>query len=212
MLTLDSLEIRLGPQRRLQPPDWSLPAGATALLVGPSGSGKSTLLNVAAGLLAPAAGRVLVDGVDIAALKPAARDRFRGARIGVVFQSLRLVQALSVADNLALALALAGRKPDPARIRDTLARLGLAALARRRPRALSIGEMQRAAIARAVIARPTLILADEPTSALDDANAEAAFALLRAEAQACGASLLIATHDARLTAHGLPTLTLAGPP
>lgn len=198
MIEISSLRVEAGGRTILDLPEWRLDAGAAGLLLGPSGSGKTTLLNVIAGLIRPSAGSVKIGGEDIAALSGARLDKFRGARIGFVFQTLRLIRALSVRENLALAMRLAGAKPDPARITQTLERLGIGALAGAKPARLSVGEGQRAAIARAVVTRPSLLLADEPTSALDDANAEAAIRLLMEEAAACGATLVIATHDQRV--------------
>ena len=158
-------------------------------------------MHLIAGLLRPSRGRVLVAGRDLATLTPAELDAFRGRMIGIVLQRLHLIPALTVRDNLRLARTLARVPPDPARIDSLLAELGLAALADARPGRLSEGEAQRVAIARAVVNHPALILADEPTSSLDDANCETVLALLRAQAEGSGATLVIATHDARLKAH-----------
>jgi putative ABC transport system ATP-binding protein len=173
-------------------------AGQHSLILGPSGSGKTTLLHVIAGLLRPSRGRVRVAGQDLGALTSAQLDAFRGKTIGIVLQRLHLIAALTVRDNLRLARTLARLPPDAARIDNLIAELGLSALAGARPSRLSEGEAQRVAIGRAVVNHPALILADEPTSALDDANCAAVLALLRAQAEASGATLVIATHDARL--------------
>jgi putative ABC transport system ATP-binding protein len=191
---------------------WRLESGEAALLTGPSGSGKTTLLHTIAGLLAPDTGTVCIDGVDLAGLGEPARDVFRAGRMGIVFQTLRLVRTLTVAENLALALRLARRPVDRDRIRATLQRLGLRARAQQKPQTLSVGEAQRAALARAVIAAPRLLLADEPTSALDDANAAAAMDLLFSEARACDATLIVASHDARIRPRFTRTLDLATAP
>jgi putative ABC transport system ATP-binding protein len=179
-------------------PSWAVAAGQHSLILGPSGSGKSTLLHLIAGLLRPSRGSVRVAGQNLGALRPAELDAWRGRTVGIVLQRLHLIPALTVRDNLRLARTLARLPPDPARIDGLLAALGLAALAGTRPSRLSEGEAQRVAIGRAVVNAPALILADEPTSALDDANCAAVLALLRAQAEASGATLLIATHDARL--------------
>ena len=190
-----------GARTVLDLPAWRVGRGAHSLVIGPSGCGKSTLLHLLAGLIRPSRGRIAIDGQELAALGGAALDAFRGKRIGIVLQSMHLIGALNVRDNLRLARRLARQPPAPERIVALLAELGLARLARSRPHQLSQGERQRLAIARAVVNRPSLILADEPTSALDDANCAAVLDLLRRQAQATGATLMVATHDHRLAAH-----------
>jgi putative ABC transport system ATP-binding protein len=198
VLVLEGLARAYGARTVVAIPSWAVAAGQHSLILGPSGSGKSTVLHMIAGLLRPSRGRVLVAGRDLAALAPAELDAFRGRTIGIVLQRLHLIPALTVRDNLRLARTLARLPPDATRIDALIADLGLTALAGARPSRLSQGEAQRVAIARAVVNQPALILADEPTSALDDANCEAVLALLRAQAEASGATLVIATHDARL--------------
>ena len=211
LIHVQGLSVVASGRTILSLPEWRLAPGEAALLLGPSGSGKTTLLHAVAGLIRPTAGSVTVDGVDVAALKPGAADRFRGRTIGFVFQTLRLVRALTVEQNLALALNLAGKPADRARISAALDRLGVADLASAKPQRLSVGEAQRCAIARAVVTQPRLILADEPTSALDDANADKAFVLLQEQAAAVGAGLVIATHDSRLKTRLTNRVELAGP-
>ena len=172
--------------------------GAHTLVLGPSGCGKTTLLNLIAGVILPHAGSVEVEGNNIAQMSASQRDQFRGRRIGLVMQRLHLIGALTVAANLELAQTLAGLAKDRVRIDSVLAALDIAGKRDRRPRTLSQGEAQRVAIARAVINRPALILADEPTAALDDDNANAALDLLFAQASGHGATLIVATHDARI--------------
>lgn len=176
----------------------SLGPGEQALLLGPSGCGKTSLLNIAAGLLTPDSGEVWLGGTRMPA-GPAARDALRRRTVGIVFQTLRLISALSLRDNLLLAAHLAGQPAEG--IDRLLDQLALFHRADARPRALSQGEAQRAAIARALIARPALLLADEPTSALDDSNANRVAALLTGLAAEQGTALLVATHDSRLKAH-----------
>lgn len=173
-------------------------AGGAALLLGPSGSGKTTLLLALAGLARRMGGRVSVAGVDPGGLSGAALDRWRGRSVGLVFQDIHLVAGLSVLDNLLLAPWAAGARQDRARTSALLDRLGVGALARRPAETLSRGQAQRAAIARAMLQRPGLILADEPTASLDDAGCETVADLLLGAAAETGAALLIATHDARL--------------
>lgn len=198
LIAVEGLRHGYGAAPVVDLPSWSVPEGRHCLVLGPSGSGKTTLFNILAGLIRPERGRVTVAGQAIAELAPDALDRFRGRTVGIVFQTLHLVKALSVADNLRLARYLAGLAPDDGRILGVLAALGLADKARRRPRDLSQGEAQRVAIARAVINGPKLILADEPTSALDDASCARVVDLLTEQARDCGATLVIATHDARV--------------
>lgn len=184
---------------RLVFPDLNCPAGETRLLIGKSGSGKTTLLRLLAGLLRPATGRVVVAGQDLAALSGPAADRFRGRHVGLVYQTPHFLRAVDLRTNLRLAQQLAGHRPDDARIDDLLGRLGLDGKAGAYPQNLSVGQQQRAAIARAIVNQPAVVLADEPTSALDDDNARAVVDLLREQTTAVNATLLIVTHDTRLT-------------
>jgi ABC-type lipoprotein export system ATPase subunit len=180
---------------------FTLAPGERALLLGPSGSGKSTLLNLLCGLQRADSGQVTLGDAPIS-------DGVRRRHFGIVFQSLRLISALSLRANLALAQKLQTGGDDPARIDALLERLGIAARAHAHPHELSQGEAQRAAIARALVVRPAILVADEPTSALDAANAAAVAALLDELAQEAGATLLVATHDERLRPHFARMLTL----
>lgn len=198
MLEIRGLRHAYDGRTVLSVPSWDVAAGEASLVLGPSGSGKSTLLNVIAGLATPTEGSVRLDGEEVTRLAPAARDAFRARRVGLVLQTLHLVGVVSVRDNLRLAQRLAGCRLDDGRIDEVLAGLGIAALAGARASRLSVGEAQRVAIARAVVNRPSLLLADEPTSALDDANCARALSLLLDQAAACGATLLVATHDNRI--------------
>lgn len=191
--------------------DWRLNPGNHALLLGPSGSGKSTFINIVTGLLTPSHGSISVAGEAMSTLAPADRDALRRRTIGLVFQTLRLIQALSVRDNLALAQRLALGRTDHAAIDQMIANVGLLHRADARPRQLSQGEGQRAAIARALVTRPRLLVADEPTSALDDGNAMRMIDLMFKTAEATGATLLVATHDGRIAHHFANRLDLAAP-
>jgi len=164
---------------------------------GESGIGKSTLLNLIAGLDRPDAGTVRVDGTDLGALDDDALTRLRRGRIGFVFQAFHVLPYLGVGENVALPLALLGRRgPDAdARVRDMLAAVGLAARAESRPRELSGGELQRVAIARALVHRPAVVLADEPTGNLDPDSAAQVIALLRDVVRREGATAVLATHS-----------------
>ena len=198
MLEIRSLRHEYAGRTVLDVPSWDVGKGESSLVLGPSGSGKTTLLNVIAGLATPTAGTVRVAGEEITRLSPAARDAFRARKVGLVLQTLHLIGVVSVRENLRLAQRLAGSPVDDTRIDEVLAGLAVANLAGARARDVSVGEAQRVAIARAVVNRPALILADEPTSALDDANCAKALALLLEQASACGATLLVATHDNRI--------------
>lgn len=179
-------------------PDLACGRSERLLLLGSSGAGKTTLLHLLSGLLRPVGGDVEVEGTMISGLGDRALDQFRGERIGVVFQRAHFVQSLTVLENLALPLFLTGSRPDPARAVAMLEALGVGHKASARPRDLSVGEQQRASIARALVHRPAVVLADEPTSALDDASTEAVIGLLEAQAAEAGATLVIVTHDSRL--------------
>jgi putative ABC transport system ATP-binding protein len=186
-------------------PDLEVPSGGVLLLKGPSGSGKSTWLALAAGLVQAKAGTLEIAGrvlaSEVSGMAPpsrAALDRWRAATIGFLPQKLHLSPALSVRENLAMAQWAAGRPEDNEKMMQALAALGVADLAQRKPAQLSGGQAQRVALARAVLLQPKLILADEPTASLDDAAAEQAAQLLQHAAQASGATLVIASHDARI--------------
>ena len=197
---VDVEDLRHGHGRRdvLDVPVWRVGAGERCLVTGPSGSGKSTLLHLLAGLATPRTGSVRVAGKDLADLSPAARDRFRGRSVGLLLQSFHLLDTLSVIDNVRLARHLAGLPEDRARCREVLDDLGVGELAGAHPSTLSHGQAQRVALARALVNRPAVLLADEPTSSLDDESCERVAALVEAEADRHGATLVVATHDSRL--------------
>ena len=179
--------------------DVQVPQGATLVLRGDSGSGKSTWLALLAGLLSATAGSVTVAGSDPGALAQSARDAWRARTLGFLPQKLHLSDALNVRQNLNLVYFAAGLPVDPAAVTQALHALGVADLAARKPSQLSGGQAQRVALARAVLLKPRVILADEPTASLDDASAGAALQLLAGSAQQCGATLVIATHDRRVS-------------
>ncbi len=182
----------------LQIREWLAEQGEHWLVLGPSGSGKTTLLHILAGILTPSFGEVLVAGQPLTKLKAGALERFRARHVGIVLQQLHLVDSLTVEDNVALAQFFSRGPRDRGRIAEVLADLGLAAKTRAYPHELSFGEAQRVAVARAVVNRPTLLLADEPTSNLDDHRCMQTLDLLESQANACHATLLIATHDQRI--------------
>jgi putative ABC transport system ATP-binding protein len=188
-------------------PDVDVPQGSVLLLRGRSGAGKSTWLSLTAGLLAPQSGTLTVGGQALAALSAVQRDAWRARHVGFLPQKLHLSEALTVAGNLGLVYFAAGLPEDRAAIARALAALGVADLATRKPAQLSGGQAQRVALARAVLLAPKVILADEPTASLDDDAARDALALLQATALRAGATLVIATHDARVQ-QALPAATV----
>ncbi len=203
MIETRSLACTYPGQNPLRMPDVSVPQGGTLLLRGPSGSGKSSWLALAAGLLVPSAGEIVVAGQPLAALAPGARDVWRAGHVGFLPQKLHLSEALTVTENLALVYFAAGQTLDRTAIAQTLDTLQVSAFASRRPSQLSGGQAQRVALARAVLLRPRVILADEPTASLDDEASAVAMGLLKDSATRLGATLVIATHDARVW-QGLP--------
>lgn len=198
MIVTQALACQYPGGARLSFPDVAVPQGGVLLLRGRSGSGKSSWLALAAGLLRASEGVIEVAGQALAALTPVQRDAWRARHVGFLPQKLYLSEALTVAGNLALVYFAAGLASDEAAIAAALQALGVAELAGRRPQQLSGGQAQRVALARAVLLSPQVILADEPTASLDDVAAREALALLQASARRCGATLVIATHDARV--------------
>jgi putative ABC transport system ATP-binding protein len=198
MISVRGLAHRYGSSEVLRLADWKVAQGERWLVLGPSGSGKTTLLHLVAGLIRPAEGELEVAGENLRKLDGMRLDRWRGATVGIVLQSLHLLRHLSVRDNLRIAQYLAHAPQDDARIAETLGALGVADKAARRAAELSEGERQRVAVARAVVNRPKLLLADEPTANLDDRAAAQAVELLLQQAERHGATLVVATHDSRV--------------
>ena len=188
-----------GPDRRrvFESIAFTVAPGEFVAIVGESGIGKSTLLNLVAGLERADGGTISVDGVDIASLSDDALTLLRRHRMGFVFQSFHVLPYLSVAQNVALPLALLGAHGNDAdaRTNEMLRAVGLEARAHSRPRELSGGELQRVAIARALVHRPAILLADEPTGNLDPDNAAEVIALLRGCATENGTTVMLATHS-----------------
>ncbi|MCB8819074.1 ABC transporter ATP-binding protein [Microvirga rosea] len=172
--------------------------GEAVGLVGPSGSGKSTLLMTMAGLEQPDSGKVLVDGTDLAALDEDGLARFRGRRIGIVFQSFHLIPTMTALENVALPLELAGETDAFARAEAELKAVGLGHRLQHYPAQLSGGEQQRVAIARAIVPNPAILVADEPTGNLDENTGQAIIDLLFALKRDRGATLVLVTHDLNL--------------
>jgi putative ABC transport system ATP-binding protein len=198
MIKTSALQFAYPGAAPLHFPDVDVPQGATLLLRGPSGSGKSTWLALVAALVPPNAGSLEVAGQNLTALSRVQADAWRARTLGFLPQKLHVSAALTVAQNLGLAFWAAGVAQDRRRIDAALAAVGVAELAGRLPAQLSGGQAQRVALARAVLMQPRVIAADEPTASLDDDAAREGLQLLHSTAQRYGATLVIATHDARV--------------
>lgn len=189
-----------GEQNVLTDLDLTLEPRTFTAVMGPSGAGKSMLLNCLLGLEKPQAGSICIGGREITELGEAALAELRRSRVGVVFQSYNLVPSLTVADNIALPLLLAGDRTGRSRVQEVARAVGMADVLERRPAQLSGGQQQRVALARALVSEPELIVADEPTGALDSSSAEVVLALLRSLVSDLGQRVLMVTHDPRAAA------------
>ena len=187
--------------------DLVVEAGEFVALIGPSGSGKSTLLHLAGGLDQPDGGRIFFGNRDLATLSIGERAKLRRREVGFVFQFFHLIPTLTVKENVELPLMLDGAKSN-GRTADLLDRVGIAHRAAHLPGELSGGELQRAAIARALVAAPEIILADEPTGNLDSATSQAVLALLAEQVSESGAALVMVTHDRDVAARAPRAHTL----
>ena len=177
--------------------------GEFVAVMGPSGCGKSTLLHLIGGLDRPTSGQVILDGRKLAQLNDDALTELRRRKVGFVFQFYNLIPVLTAVENAALPLILDGIKPGEARTRATqwLERIGLQDRLTHRPDALSGGQQQRVAIARALVTEPALVLADEPTGNLDSRAGDDIARLLRQISGEWGRTILMVTHDARISAY-----------
>jgi ABC-type lipoprotein export system ATPase subunit len=169
-------------------------AGEQVALEGQSGSGKTTLLNVIAGIMRPDSGKVLLDGVDLARLPEAARDRVRADRLGLVFQQFNLLPGFTAIENVLVAMTFSSERPDRSRAEALLESVGLAHRLGHKPGALSVGEQQRVAVARALANRPKVILADEPTASVDPGHQQQVVDLLKQTCQEQHVALVVVTH------------------
>jgi putative ABC transport system ATP-binding protein len=186
--------------RALRGVDLDVRRGELLMLVGPSGCGKTTLISILGGVLDRDAGECLVLGEDFARLGPAEAARMRATRIGFVFQAFNLIPTLTVAENVAVPLLIAGLSLAQAlsRAGEMLNRVGLAGREHEHPRRLSGGQQQRVAIARALVHKPQLLICDEPTSALDHATGQRIMELMREMAEGHDLTLIVVTHDQRI--------------
>lgn len=211
MIEVSGLSFNYNQSNGLAFPDFVAERGSRMLLLGESGSGKTTLLHVLGGLLRQYSGSVKVDGTELSSLSETDLDRFRGQRIGYIFQKNHLISALSVEQNLKLAPYLAGIPISSERIAEVLNNLGLSDKRHSRIQELSHGQAQRVSIARAVLNKPAIIFADEPTSALDDRNCYRVMDLLMNAAAESNSALIIATHDQRLKDRVTRRIELSSP-
>jgi putative ABC transport system ATP-binding protein len=199
VVELSAVRKEYGDTAALDRVSLEISAGEAVAVMGPSGSGKSTLMNLIAGLDRPTSGRVVVHGEDLGELNEKGLALFRRRRIGMIFQFFNLLDDLPALDNVALAAQLTGSSAAQARRRalELLDELGIAGRRNTYPAQLSGGELQRVAVARALMNRPALLLADEPTGALDSKAGEQVMDLLL-DLNQIGQTLLIVTHDERL--------------
>ncbi|RZL43963.1 MAG: ATP-binding cassette domain-containing protein [Pedobacter sp.] len=198
MISIKSVSHTYSSSQKISFKDWEINNGEQWLLLGQSGSGKTTLLHILTGILKPTQGEVNIDQTSIYQLSSKALDRFRGQKIGIIFQKPHLIKSLTIAENLTLAQSFAKLAEDLNRVDEVLTSLGIADKKSAYPNELSQGQLQRVSIARAVINKPTLLIADEPTSSLDDNNAAAVLELLMQQSGLNQATLIVATHDKRV--------------
>ena len=201
MLTIDNLKAGYEGKTILEITKMVIPHGEHCLILGKSGSGKTTLLYAIAGLLKPFSGEIRLNNEAITDMRGSILDAYRGKHIGIIFQTLHMVAALSIIENILLAQYAAGIAQDTKKAERLLTQLGLTVHRNKQPAELSQGQQQRVAIARAAINAPQILLCDEPTSALDDEACESVMQLLLDTATHTGSSLIVATHDARIKKH-----------
>lgn len=189
--------------------DVDFAAGRFTAIMGPSGSGKSTLMHCLAGLDRPTSGSVRIGDADLARLDDKRLTLLRRDRVGFVFQKFNLLPALTAEENIVLPLAIAGRRPERAWLRQVVAAVGLADRLRHRPAELSGGQQQRVAVARALITKPWVIFADEPTGNLDSRSGAEVLRLLREAVDTLGQTVVMVTHDPSAAGHADRVVFLA---
>jgi ABC-type lipoprotein export system ATPase subunit len=183
----------------LNVPRLEVAAGEQVVIRGQSGGGKTTLLNVIAGLATPDEGRIVIQTTDVTRLPEAARDRFRARHIGFVFQTFNLLAGFSALENVLLGMTFTGQASDSQRAADLLKRVGLEHRLSHKPAALSVGEQQRVAVARALVNQPVLLLADEPTANIDPAHQQQVIDLLREVCRSENVAMLLVTHSTEVS-------------
>ena len=179
-------------------PRFELVPGEQMVLLGESGAGKTTLLHVIAGILRADSGTIRIDKTDIAQLSENGRDRFRAGNLGYVFQTFNLMKGFSALENVLLGMSFSRGRSNPTRARQLLDRVGLGARTDHKPAALSVGEQQRVAVARALANRPRILLADEPTANIDPGNQQRTIDLIRDTCEEDGIALLLVTHSMKV--------------
>ncbi|MFT5102347.1 MAG: ABC-type lipoprotein export system ATPase subunit [Planctomycetaceae bacterium] len=197
-LAIDNLAFGYGDKPLIEIEKMRIRTRERVAIIGPSGCGKTTFMHLVAGLIRPQSGSIKILSREITKLKEWEVDRIRGREIGIVFQRLYLMPSISILDNLLLAQRLARVNIDNDLAMQLLERLDIAEFSSALPHKLSQGQAQRAAIARAIVHKPALVIGDEPTSALDDGNTREAIKLLTELSETVGFSLMIVTHDERV--------------
>jgi putative ABC transport system ATP-binding protein len=189
--------------------DLNIERGEFVAIVGPSGSGKSTLFNILGGLAPPSSGTVSLNGQDLSKLDDSGRTELRKKAVGFIFQKYNLLPTLTARDNIEIARHIAGKVgPWDPEFLELLRLLGISERLDHKPRALSGGEQQRIAIARALVNRPALLLADEPTGNLDTENSDAVLAILKDLNSRLGQTILMITHNPEAAAFADRTVTM----
>lgn len=200
MLAIKDLykEFRL-PDKSLLPvldvPEFTIGAGEQVVLLGESGCGKTTLLHCIAGITAPTKGSIQIDGIELTRLSEAGRDRVRAARVGYVFQTFNLLSGFTALENVRLGMTFANKGRDKTRAIELLRKVGLGERLHHKPSALSVGQQQRVAVARALANRPKLLLADEPTANIDPNNQQVIIDLIKDCCRDEDIALLMVTHS-----------------
>ncbi len=201
MVKTDGLHFQYPGGEAFDFPNIDLSAKDHLAVLGPSGVGKTTLLHLLSGILPASSGTIFIGNTEITSLDRKALDKFRGSHIGLVFQRYHFVKSLNVEENLQLRQYFPSKLKDKERREAIAERLGLKAHLKKKVTQLSQGQQQRVSIALGLIHKPKVVFADEPTSNLDDVNCERVLGLLKEEAKLCGSSLVIITHDQRVTEH-----------
>lgn len=187
------------PDRQIVPildiPEFHIGAGEQVVLIGPSGCGKTTMLHTIAGITKPDSGQVILDGVELTRYSEAARDRIRADKLGYVFQTFNLLPGFSALENVVLGMTFASKKIAAGRAKKLLEQVGLGHRLNNKPGAMSVGEQQRVAVARALVNQPALLLADEPTANVDPRNQQQIVDLIKESCRAENIALLMVTHS-----------------